>query len=147
MPIGISGLTSDFDSEKLIEKLVEVEKQPITRMEDEKAIINLKIEVLQAFDNQLIRLRGSVKSLYGINSVFRNKKAYGAESDAFTVSPGAYALRGDTKLEIDQIAAAHSVSSRSFDPAAVIKAGTFTVSVGSNSSQVVFAGGSVADLA
>ena len=147
MPVGMLGLTSDFDSQKLIDKLVEVEKKPIKRMEDEKQIIGLKIEVLNAFENELIRLRESTKSLYGINSVFRNKEAFGADSDAFTVTPGAYALRGDTKLEIEQIAKVHSVASKPFDPATVFKAGTFTLSVGTNNSLVVFTGGSAADLA
>ena len=147
MPVGITGLTSDFDSEKLIQKLVEVEKKPIKRLQDEKEILGLKIEVLNVFERDLRVLRESVKSLYGINSVFRNKEATGIDTDAFTVTPGPNALRGDTKFEVEQIARAHSVASKPFDPAAVFKAGTFTVSVGSNTREIVFAGGSASDLA
>jgi flagellar hook-associated protein 2 len=147
MPVGITGLTSDFDSDKLIQKLIEVEKRPIQRMQDEKELIGLKIEVLQALDNDMIRLRQSVKSLYGINSVFRNKEAYGVDAEAFSADPGPHALRGETKIEIEQVAAAHSVASLPFDPSTAFKAGSFTVILGTNTLNVAFNGGTAADVA
>ena len=65
MPVGITGLTTDIDTQDLINKLVDVEKRPIIRMENERDMLEFKVEVLEVMDQHLSQLRESVKDLYG----------------------------------------------------------------------------------
>ncbi len=147
MPVGISGLSSGIDSEDLIKKLVEVEKQPLQRMQQEKEILNLKIEVLNQLNRNLSELKDSAYKLYGLDSVFKLKKAFGCDENYFTAIPNINALPGNMKMEINQLAQAHSVASDPFDSNTKFKSGSFIVRVGTNERTVVFDGGTADQLA
>jgi len=146
MPVGISGLSSDIDSQALIKKLVDVEKRPIARMKEEKKIINLKIDVLKTLNNKLKKLRDSVHSLYGFDSVFKLKKAFGVNEDYFSAIPNQYALPGDIKMQIEQLAQSHYVASDPLPKDLTLPKGVFFISVGTNEKEVNFDGESISDL-
>jgi len=146
MPVGISGLSSDIDSQALIKKLVDVEKRPIARMKEEKGIINLKIDVLKTLNNKLKKLRDSVHPLYGFDSVFKLKKAFGVNEDYFSAIPTQYALPGDIKMQIEQLAQSHYVASDPLPKDLTLPKGVFLISVGTNEKKVNFEGESISDL-
>ena len=147
MPVSVSGLTSDFDSQALIDKLVELEKKPLKRLEEEKEISKLKVEVLEMIKNDFKTLRDTTKSLYGVDNVFKKKSAKGVDETSFSVKTLENASLGPLKIEILQIAQPHSVSSDPFLTDTVFPAGSFKVKVGTNIRFVSFDGGTAEDLA
>ncbi len=142
MAVGVSGLSSDIDTQDLINKLVEVEKKPLARMQEEKEILNLKVEVLDELNKNLSILKESSYKLYGLESVFRGKKAFGVNEDFFTAVANPNAIPGNIKLEIIQLAASHSVASAPFPTTTEFKKGTFLIRVGTNEKSIEFDGGS-----
>lgn len=147
MPMGLSGLTTDIDSEEIIRKLVDVERRPIARMEEEKAILDLKVEVLEALNADMRVLRESAHDLYGLRSPFEEKRAYDADPEYLSLLPTKKALPGITEFQINQLAASHYVASPPIQADSKLEPAQFTVSVGSNSKKIDFEGGTYSDLA
>lgn len=147
MPVSISGLASEIDTQALIEKLVELERRPIKRLEEERELQKLRVEVLEMMSRDFKRLRDSLRPFLGPGSVLRRKTALGTDDRFFTVTPGENAVPGQYKLEILRIAQAHSVASDPFPESTPIPPGTFRLSLGTNTRTVDFPGGSVFDLA
>jgi flagellar hook-associated protein 2 len=147
MPVGVSGLTSDFDSQALIQKLVELERRPIKRLEEEKELYKLRIEVLEMMTRDFKRLRESTRTLFGPGTVLRKKTALGVDDSSFAVTPRETAQPGQYKMEVLRVAQAHSVSSDSFPSGTVFPAGSFKVRCSTNTRLITFPGGSADDLA
>lgn len=147
MPVSVSGLASEFDSQALIEKLVELERRPIKRLEEEKSLHQLRIEVLEMMSRDFKRLRESLRPLFGPGTVLRRKTALGVDENAFIVTPHENASPGQYKIEILRIAQAHSVASDPFPNGTVLPVGFFRITLGTNSRTVRFDGGSASDLA
>lgn len=141
MAVGVSGLSSDIDTQDIINKLIEVEKRPLARMEEEKEILNFKVEVLQELNKNLARLKDSSYRLYGLESVFRSKKAFGVNEDFYSIIANPNALPGNFRLQIDQLAASHSVASDPFPSSTQFKKGTISIRIGTNEKEILFDGG------
>jgi flagellar hook-associated protein 2 len=76
MPVTMGGLASGVDTDSIINKLVEVESQPIKQLQRGKYLNNQKKEALRKLSSQLKDLDSKAKDLYGFRAAYDEKKQY-----------------------------------------------------------------------
>ncbi|MDD5067123.1 MAG: flagellar cap protein FliD N-terminal domain-containing protein, partial [bacterium] len=136
MPVTYSGMNSDINTEDIISKLVEVEKRPIYRLQNEKKDLQYQKEIWKDFNKELTKLNNQVKELYGFNRVFNNKKVVSPSDEYFTASVQDNAAKGDHKIEILNLAQAHKILSDELPCDKDWPGAVFTISVGSEKAEV-----------
>ncbi|MBN1898649.1 MAG: flagellar filament capping protein FliD [Spirochaetes bacterium] len=109
MPVTMSGLASDIDTEGLIHKLVEVEKIPLQRLHKEKEQKLIEQKAWTSLKEELLKLDDISRELYGYRSIFREKEII--ENEAFNLIPTRVAKKGQHKIEVMSLASSHKVLS------------------------------------
>ncbi len=69
-PIQITGLVSGLDSTSIVQKLVELEKVPVTNLQNKRADINDQLSAWQTFNTKLLSLKTATQNL-NTNQKFR----------------------------------------------------------------------------
>lgn len=130
--ITIDGLVSGLQTGDIIQKLMEVERLPIKRMEEKKKAYQEKITLLQGLSEKLSTLKLAVDNLR-TSSLYRSRTATSSNESVLkaTAQPGA--PTGRYTLQVEQIALAHQLASNAVsDPTSrVFGTGTITIQVGS----------------
>jgi len=130
--ITIDGLVSGLQTGDIIQKLMEMERLPIKRMEEKKKAYQEKITLLQGLGEKLSTLKLVVDNLR-TSSLYRSRTATSSNENVLkaTAQPGA--PTGRYTLQVEQVALAHQLSSNAVsDPTGrVFGTGTITVQVGS----------------
>ncbi|MEN3186780.1 MAG: flagellar filament capping protein FliD [Atribacterota bacterium] len=136
--ITIDGLVSGIQTGDVIAKLMEVERLPVTRMEEQKKEYQTKITLLQDLATKLATLKLSADNLK-TSSLYRSRVVVSSNETVLTASAQAGAPVGRYTLTVEQIALAHQLASGvTSDPAAqVFGSGTITIQVGSGSPKVI----------
>lgn len=136
--ITIDGLVSGIQTGDVIAKLMEVERLPVTRMEERKKEYQTKITLLQDLATKLSTLKLSADNLK-TSSLYRSRVVVSSNEAVLTASAQVGAPVGRYTLTVEQIALAHQLASGvTSDPAAqVFGSGTITIQVGSGSPKVI----------
>ncbi|MGC8778052.1 MAG: flagellar filament capping protein FliD, partial [Candidatus Caldatribacteriaceae bacterium] len=136
--ITIDGLVSGIQTSDVIAKLMEVERLPLTRMEDQKKDYQDKINLLQDLAGSLATLKLSVDNLK-TSSLYRARTVTSSNESVLTASAQAGAPTGRYALQVEQVALAHQLASgATSDPASqVFGTGTITIQVGSGTPKVI----------
>lgn len=131
--ITIDGLVSGIQTGDVIEKLMQVERLPITRMEEKKKEYEEKISLLQNLATKLSTLKLAVDNLR-TSALYRSRVATSSDEAVLKATAQAGAPTGRYTIEVERIALAHQLASGAVaDPGAqVFGTGTITVQVGSN---------------
>lgn len=141
MPVTMSGLSSGMDTDGLINKLVNVEAQPIKQLEIRKKNHNIRKEGLKTLGKHLEELSNAARDLFGFRAAFNEKSAVSSDPLAIEVKTGQYADKGVKKIKIIQIASAHRVSSDPVGENEVLPAGKFILDVAGTRVTINFTGG------
>ncbi len=128
MPVTISGLASDIDTEGIIHKLVEVEKIPLRRLEEEKKLKCQEKKVWKLLKEELVKLNDITKELYGFRSIFKDKKAI--NNEFFTLTPTRNAKKSKHKIEILSLAKSHKILTDPISFKETLPGSIFEISVG-----------------
>ncbi|MCX7731176.1 MAG: flagellar filament capping protein FliD [Candidatus Caldatribacterium sp.] len=136
--ITIDGLVSGIQTGEVIEKLMQVERLPIKRMEEKKKDYEEKISLLQNLAAKLATLKLAVDNLR-TSSLYRSRSAMSSNEAVLKATAQAGAPIGRYVLQVERIALAHQLASGVVaDPGAqVFGTGTITLRVGSGPSKVV----------
>jgi len=117
----LSGLASSLDWRNLIDQLMAVEKKPVELMQSDKDKLSSKYDAWGDVNTKLISLKSAVGSLSELDDfdVFTsNMSASGTTSDAsdfMDVGVGSNASEGTYTIEIDSLAQAQKLSTKSFE--------------------------------
>ena len=106
----IGGLASGLDTNKIIEELMKVERQPLDRLETQKSNYELKKEALEEINNSLLTLYNSVSKLT-LESTFLGKLTSSSDGSVVTAKAGAEALIGSYEITVNRLATPTSVKS------------------------------------
>jgi flagellar hook-associated protein 2 len=135
------GLITGLDSNSIIEQLMQIERQPITRLNTRIEALGTQKTAVKDLRSQLLTLRNLFQD-FRFGSVFTQYNAASSEADAMTVSvSGANPVIGSYQVEVIGLASATVATSSGtlgapIDPdatldssgiAAEISAGTFSV--------------------
>ena len=126
--ISFSGLSSGIDTDSLIRQLTALERQPITRLRTQQAMLQTKKSAYDAFKNLLVSLN-TASSSFNNPGAFDSMKATSSSTDAVSISATAGASIGIRELKVNRLATAERLSSsaQTSASAALGYAGTFRV--------------------
>ncbi len=142
----ISGLGSGMDTDSIIKKLVEVESQPIKRLENE--IKNREMEkgawekVLKALQD----LNRKARFLYSVSAPFGQKSADSSDKGVIEARANKYAEQGSHAIKVLQLAQRHKIASDPVDSTARLAKGLIIITVNEVKRSQFFSGGSLQDL-
>ena len=122
----ISGLISGLDSAALIEQLMSLERQPITRLQTRLTTLSTQQTAIRDLRTTLLSLRNTVQD-FRFNTVFNQYAAKSSEEDVLTSEiSGSNPVSGSYSVEVLQLASATTANSSStlgsaIDPAATLE--------------------------
>jgi flagellar hook-associated protein 2 len=111
--IPATGLGSGLDVNGLVDKLMEVEKQPLAKLQTKQAAVNVKISAYGTFKGAVSTLRTSLAGVQS-NAAYSTMSAKIADTSVANVSASQNADVGTHSLEVTQLAAAHRLKSGTF---------------------------------
>lgn len=138
---------SGIDTNRAIEDLLELERVPITRLENNMEQYQLQREAWQDLGRNMTNLSQAASTLTGFESPFRNRVADSSDPAVLTASATRVAEEGSESITVLQTAGRDRFASapvpRDFD----VPAGTYGFTLGDESDDFRFSGGSLEDFA
>ena len=137
------GLKSRFNSEKVIEDLMKVERSPKEKIE--KNVENFESRKIwwQDLGRRVTTFRESARTLYSFQNPFNERVAISANENIITAAATREADEGEYQFTVKQLAQADRFLSRPItDEKMKIDAGNYTFSVGKDEISFNFRGGS-----
>jgi flagellar hook-associated protein 2 len=141
--IYVPGVKSRFNSEKLIEDLMKVERIPKDRTE--KNIENLEREKTywQEIGRRVNSLRDSARLLFSFQNPFNDRIARSSDESVITGAATREAVEQNYRFTVKQTAQADRFLSPPLDDSFKVDSGTYTFTVGKDEISFSFRGGSL----
>lgn len=146
MPFTMGGMASGMDTDSMINKLVEVESQPIKQLQRSKLVNNQKKEALRKLSSQLKDLDRKAKELYGFRAAYEEKKALSSETSVIEATASKQADSGSKKVEVIQLASYHKITTDPIDYETKLPSGKIIISVNGEEKKISFRGGRLKSL-
>ena len=129
--ISTAGIGSGIDIPGLVGSLIEAERTPVeTRLDKQEVDLQAKLSAYGSLKSALSSFQGSLSSLK-FASTFSDVTTESSDEDVVTVTGSSIAKPGNYSLEIDSLAQAHSLSSKSFtETSSPVGTGTLTFQFG-----------------
>ncbi len=130
--ISTAGVGSGIDIPNLVNSLIEAEKTPATKRYDkQEAELLAQVSAFGTLKSALSTFQDSLSSLK-FASTFNNVTTSSSNEDVLTATGSSIAKPGNYTLEVEDLAQAHSLSSKSFEEtSSPVGTGTLTFSFGS----------------
>jgi len=115
MAISIDGLISGLDTTGIITKLVELERRPITLLEDKQNALDLKLEAWQELNTRILAFEtgaqkiNSSSEFQAMKAAFRNNSS--TQSDIVNLTANSNVPDGSYSLNVSQLATQHKLIS------------------------------------
>jgi flagellar hook-associated protein 2 len=120
-----SGLASGLDTASIIDKLVQIESQPITRLQSQQTALKSQISILGD-------LAAKLSALDTATAALKTGGALGVVSgsnSAFSAAPGSAASPGRYSVQVQHLATAAKLRSQAYGADNTVIGGTLTLSV------------------
>lgn len=141
--ISIPGVSSRFNTEAMVEKLVEAESVRLERMQDEVETYETEKRVWQELNAAMNNLRDSARNLYSFENPFSERSASSSNESALRATATREAIEGVTDIQVVQVAKADRFISSDISEDMEIESGVYEFKVGEQSVTLRFRGGSV----
>ena len=141
----IPGVRSRFNSEKIIEDLMKLERIPKERTE--RGIENFQTQkgYWQEVGRRVNAMRDSARMLYSFQNPFSDRIALSADESVITASAARETAEQSYRFTVKQTAQADRFLSSPLDEKMRIDAGSYTFSVGNDKISINFRGGALKD--
>ncbi|MBE3573077.1 MAG: flagellar filament capping protein FliD [Moorella humiferrea] len=130
--IYFSGLASGIDTESIITQLMNLERVPLTKLQQRKNLYNVEKNAWHDIYTRLSNLQSRLASLK-LSSTFTGMKATSSNTAVLTATASSSAVAGTYRLGIVQLAQAHKVATTTpvtSDTQALGLSGSFSITVG-----------------
>ncbi|MFO8083539.1 MAG: flagellar filament capping protein FliD [Desulfobacterales bacterium] len=129
--INFTGLASGLDTDMIIKNLMEIERQPLERLEEDKQIQQSRLEAFNAYHDKLSALNTAVGALY-LSSEVRASSVSLSRDDVISASvtsaqPGTYQVTVEQLSQVQKSVSQKAYASRTDS---VFGTGDITLSVG-----------------
>ncbi len=141
MPVTMGGMASGVDTDSIINKLVEVESQPIKQLQRGKYLNNQKKEALKKLSSQLKDLEEKARDLYGFRASYDEKKAVSSDTTVIEATASKQADSGSNRVEVLQLASYHKVTTDAIEYEKKLPAGKISITVNGVEKKINFKGG------
>ena len=145
--LSIPGVTSKYNTQKVIDALMEVERAPLKRMQADVAASQQKKAAWQDVTRRVSGLRDSARNLYGFQNPFTDKLAGSSDEKVFTASATRTAIEETKSILVRRIATADRFLSAPLPRDFVVEAGEYVFRVGEKEAKFSFRGGSLREFA
>jgi len=110
MSISASGLISGLDTNSIISQLLELQQQPIVKLQQREAGYQVDLTAYGSLRSTLAGLKSAMAGLNSVNSL-TSFSASSDDADIFTASAGNSATTGSYNITVEQLALAHKLKS------------------------------------
>lgn len=141
--IMIPGVTDSVFDDDMIDQLMEVERRPVTRMEEQVNTYQEQREAWEEIGRRLSALRDSSRTLFSFENPFNDRVADSTDESVVTAAAERGAARGTTTVEVLETAQADRFLSRPLPSDFAVPAGRYGFSVGEDQITFTFSGGSL----
>ena len=128
MAISAAGVGSGLDVGSIINQLMAVERQPLTRLQDQQKSFQSKLSAFGQLKSAMSKLQDAAATLTK-SATFSATTASAGDTKAFTASSTASAQTGSYNIEVQQLARAQRVATGA-TTAPTVGEGTLTISLG-----------------
>ncbi len=145
--ISIPGVSSKYNTDKLIEDLMKLERVPLKRAEERIDTFKLQKENWQELNRDLARVDENAKKLYGFQNPFMDRIAESDNERALTATATREAVEESRMVKVIQTAKADRFLSDNLDADYHVASGEYTMAVGDQSFSFNYSGGTLRDFA
>jgi flagellar hook-associated protein 2 len=143
--ISIPGVKSKYNTQRLIDDLMKVERIPKTRAEERLKAIELQKTTWQDLNRRISSLRESSRSLFAFQNAFTERIASSGDESVLTGTASRDALEETRTFTVKQTAAADRLMSDPMKEDAKVPKGNYVFTVGDKSVKLSYGGGSLKD--
>jgi flagellar hook-associated protein 2 len=136
MAITAAGVGSGLDVESIVTQLMEIERQPITRLENKQSTVNLQISAYGRLTSKVSDFQSAMANLSSA-SKFKSFSAVSNDESLFTVSASSSAAAGTYNVEVQSVAERSKIATNAFASSSTeVGEGGLTISTGTDSFDV-----------
>ncbi|MCK9169349.1 MAG: flagellar filament capping protein FliD [Treponema sp.] len=143
--INIPGVTDQYNTNDTVEKLMKVERIPLTREQDSLKTFKAQKDAWRDVNKKMSALRDSVKTLYSYDNPFSNKLTSSTDEHAVTADAGRAASYDSFKIDVIQPATADRFLSSELAADTNVPQGTYTFKVAEKAVTLRWSGGTLSD--
>ena len=143
--LSIPGVTDTYNTNETVEKLMQIERIPLTREQNQLDEYKAQQTAWREVNTQLTSLRDSTKALYSYENPFNNKVASSTDENAITATANRGADIQSFKIDVIQPATADRFLSDELPSDYKVPAGVYTYKVGEKQLTVNWKGGTLKD--
>lgn len=114
-PISFNGVGSGIDSGAIIEKLMQLERRPITQLQTQRKGIEARQGVIQELNGLLGKLKSAAEALFSATAL-RGTAATSADAGVASATTGTTAPAGTYNIVVNSLAQAHTTASAAAPP-------------------------------
>ncbi|MCL2800883.1 MAG: flagellar filament capping protein FliD [Treponema sp.] len=141
----IPGIRSRFNTDQIIEGLMNVERIPRNRAQDQVDTLQVQRGYWQEVGRRINSLRDSSRLLFSHQNPFNERIGRSADSNVITATATREAAEQTVRFSVKQTATADRFLSQPLDERTRIEAGTYNFTVGNNEISINFRGGTLRD--
>ncbi|MBI9105220.1 MAG: flagellar filament capping protein FliD [Spirochaetales bacterium] len=145
--IVIPGVNSGLNTDKIVSKLMELERIPLKRKEDERDTYESEKTIWQDLSQNISKLQDTAKGLYGANNPFNERIAESSNEKVITAVASRNAVEQEKEITVLQKASADRFLSDSMDKEFDAPSGSYEFAVGDEEISFNFRGGTLERLA
>ncbi len=133
----VDGLVSGLNTTDIINKLLEVERAPVRRLEARKSEANARLAAWRELNTKLITLEDRAAALVS-SLTYKAARATSSNPQVAVAAAAVGAVPGTYTLTVNRLASAHQLSTDTFvdKDAQVFGTGTLTLTVGTTTTEV-----------
>ncbi|MCR9144320.1 MAG: flagellar filament capping protein FliD [bacterium] len=139
----VMDLGSGMDTQGTIQKLMQIERIPLQRMQQENGLREIQIRAYEEVRKRTRDLADKSRKLYSITGAFSDRSVVSSDPGAITGQASPSADAGEQQVEVLSLASNHQIHS---DPVSVdekLPAGKFMITAGGKDRTIQFKGGNV----
>ena len=145
--ISIPGLNSKYNTQELVQGLVEVEKVKLTRMEDSVTEYEDQKKIWQSLNRKISSLRTSARTLFGFENPFNNKMVESSNERILTATATREATEQEMSFTVIKTATSDKFISPSMPSGQRVPPGDYRFEVGGQEFNLRYRGGKLSDFA
>jgi len=143
----VPGVKSRFNTEKLVEDLMRLERIPRERTERNIETQEIRKTYWKDLGTRVTALRESARFLFSFQNPFNDRIAVSSDENSITASATREAVEQEYRFNVIQLAQADRFLSPPLDEKTKIDAGNYTFTVGNDEISLNFRGGSLREFA
>jgi flagellar hook-associated protein 2 len=141
--LSIPGVTDKYNTQKIIDGLMALKKQPLTRLQKDLETEKQKKTVWQDVTRKLGSLRDTARALFGFQNPFNDRVATSSNEASLTATATRQAIEETKQIKVAKVATADRFLSTSLPRDFTVDPGQYTFHVGDKEVSLAWKGGTL----